>query len=232
MRRFSILILLLASTATLRAASYEARSPQHSVTVDVVTLAGGGVRYDLRIVDAVTGEVLATPQLMANAGHPSETVIDVRDLHISVRFAGGTRLMARVEFVQGDEIIDTIESYWSTGPQKRIVTAPDGLFRVGGDVKAPVIIDRVEPIYPEVARKARIMGIVIVEATISEDGVVKNVEVLKPLPFGLDQAAVDAVKQWTFKPATLDGAPVAVRFNLTINFKLGTPQPPQPPPPD
>ena len=107
--------------------------------------------------------------------------------------------------------------------------APDGLLGVGGDVKAPVVINRIEPIYPEEARKARITGIVIVRAVISRDGVVKDVQVLKPLPFGLDQAAVDAVKQWTFKPATLEGKPVDVYFNLTINFKLTTP--PSPPPP-
>jgi TonB family protein len=44
--------------------------------------------------------------------------------------------------------------------------------------------------------------------------------VLKPLPFGLDQAAVDAVRRWKFKPGTLNGQPVDVIFNLTVNFKL------------
>jgi protein TonB len=85
-------------------------------------------------------------------------------------------------------------------------------------------------VYPEVALKARISGIVIVEAIISRDGTVKDVRVLKPLPFGLDQAAVDAVKQWTFKPASLNGQPVDVLFNLTINFKLDKAMPPPPPP--
>jgi TonB family protein len=94
--------------------------------------------------------------------------------------------------------------------------------RVGGDVKAPVVVKRVEPVYTEEARKARISGIVIIEARISEAGVVDDVQVLKPLPFGLDQAAVDAVKQWEFRPATLDGKPVPVIFNLTVNFKVPT----------
>ena len=48
----------------------------------------------------------------------------------------------------------------------------------------------------------------------------RNVQVLKPLPFGLDQAAVDAVRRWKFKPGTLNGQPVDVIFNLTVNFKL------------
>jgi protein TonB len=97
---------------------------------------------------------------------------------------------------------------------------PDVPLRVGGDVKAPVVINRVEPVYPEVARKARISGIVIVECIIDKTGNVTNVQVLKPLPFGLDQAAVDAVKRWRFKPGTLNGQPVDVIFNLTVNFKL------------
>src|SRR5437660_8718785 len=98
--------------------------------------------------------------------------------------------------------------------------APDAPLRVGGDVKAPVAINKVDPQYPEVARKARISGIVIVECTISRNGDVTDIHVLKPLPFGLDQAAVDAVKRWKFKPGTLNGQPVDVIFNLTVNFKL------------
>jgi TonB family protein len=46
------------------------------------------------------------------------------------------------------------------------------------------------------------------------------VRVLKPLPFGLDQAAADAVQRWKFRPGTLNGQPVDVIFNLTVNFKL------------
>jgi len=96
----------------------------------------------------------------------------------------------------------------------------DAPLRVGGDVRAPVVIETVEPSYTEEARKARIRGIVIVEAVIGSDGVVKKAHVLKPLPFGLDQAAIDAVKQWKFKPGMLDGKPVDVVFNLTVNFRI------------
>jgi|SRR5947209_6784213 len=97
-------------------------------------------------------------------------------------------------------------------------------FRVGGDVKAPVLTYKVEPIYPEEARRERISGIVILETVIDRNGLVKDVTVLKPLPHGLSEAAVDAVKQWTFKPGTLDGQPVEVIFNLTVNFKLEKPK--------
>jgi periplasmic protein TonB len=97
---------------------------------------------------------------------------------------------------------------------------PTGPIRVGGDVKPPNKISAPSPQYTEIARKARIQGVVIVEAIIDKEGNVTNVKVLKGLPMGLDQAAVDAVKVWKFEPATLNGKPVAVIYNLTINFQL------------
>ncbi len=97
---------------------------------------------------------------------------------------------------------------------------PSGPIRVGGDVKAPVKITHPSPQYTEIARKARIQGVVIVEAIIDKQGNVTNVKILKGLPMGLDQATVDAVKKWKFKPATLNGKPVAVIYNLTVNFQL------------
>lgn len=92
--------------------------------------------------------------------------------------------------------------------------------RVGGNVKAPVIVTRVEPVYTEVARRARIQGIVIIEAVIDRQGNVTEARVLKPLPMGLDQAALDAIRRWKFRPGTLNGQPVPVYYNLTINFRL------------
>jgi tetratricopeptide (TPR) repeat protein len=67
-----------------------------------------------------------------------------------------------------------------------------GPFRVGGDVKAPVIRHRVEPVIPEAARNAHIAGIVILETVIDKEGRVRDAKVMKGLPFGLDQAALEA----------------------------------------
>ncbi|MEM7480631.1 MAG: TonB family protein [Acidobacteriota bacterium] len=97
---------------------------------------------------------------------------------------------------------------------------PEGPIMVGGDVKAPVKTYHPDPQYTEIARKARIQGVVIVQATVSKEGVVQDVKVLKGLPMGLDKAAADAVKKWKFQPATLNGKPVDVYYNLTVNFSL------------
>ena len=77
-----------------------------------------------------------------------------------------------------------------------------------------------QPQYTEAARKERIQGIVITQALIDESGDVAEVWVLKPLPLGLDLAAIEAICSWKYKPATLDGRPVPVYFNLTTTFSL------------
>lgn len=92
--------------------------------------------------------------------------------------------------------------------------------RVGGDVKAPVPITKIEPSYPEAARKARMQGIVILEAIITDTGDVHDVRVLKSLNPLLDAAASRAVQQWKYKPATLNGRAVRVYLTVTVNFQL------------
>lgn len=84
----------------------------------------------------------------------------------------------------------------------------------------PRVLTKVAPEYTEMARKARVQGVVIVQAVIREDGQVAGTKILKGLPMGLDQQAVAAIKQWVFEPATREGKPVAVYYNLTVEFRL------------
>ena len=112
-----------------------------------------------------------------------------------------------------------------TGGDTAPVAAPDppsGPLRVGGNVKAPVAINRAKPDYTDAARKAKVNGTVVVEAIIDTNGNVQDVRVIKGLPFGLSAEAEEAVKKWKFKPGTLNGEPVSVIFNLTVTFTLGT----------
>ena len=91
---------------------------------------------------------------------------------------------------------------------------------VSGNITQPVKIFAPNPQYTEEARQARIQGVVIVQAIIDCRGVVTDVNVLQGLPLGLTEAAVAAIIQWRFEPATVDGRPVSVFFNLTVNFRL------------
>jgi protein TonB len=97
--------------------------------------------------------------------------------------------------------------------------APTQTVRVGGTVTAPTKIHDVAPVYPQLARSAGIQGIVIIQATIGVDGSVVGAEVLRSVLF-LDQAALDAVRQWRFTPTRLNGEPVAVIMTVTVNFRL------------
>ncbi len=88
---------------------------------------------------------------------------------------------------------------------------------VGGKIKPPVKIKNVAPVYPEIARSARVSGAVVVEATVGEDGKVMDTRILHSIPL-LDQAALDAVRQWEYTPTLLNGKPVPVVTTVTINF--------------
>jgi protein TonB len=96
----------------------------------------------------------------------------------------------------------------------------DEPLRVGGDVKAPQLTNRVEPQYPEAARKARMEGVVILEAIITASGSVEDVKVLKSVNPLLDAAASRAVQQWRYRPATLNGRAVRVYLTVTVTFNL------------
>jgi len=98
----------------------------------------------------------------------------------------------------------------------------DPLYRyiVGGEVTEPKKIDGQAPKYTEDARSTNTEGTVVLRLVIRSDGTVTDAEVLEGLPFGLAEAAVDAVKTWRFEPSTLDGEPVAVSYIITVRFNL------------
>ena len=77
----------------------------------------------------------------------------------------------------------------------------------------------VSPVYPPIAQSARVQGIVIIEATIGPNGKVTDARVLRSIPL-LDQAALEAVRQWEFTPTLLNGVPVPVIMTVTVNFTL------------
>lgn len=92
--------------------------------------------------------------------------------------------------------------------------------RIRGRVKPPVLRSRVAPSYPDPVRRARVEGITILQATISRLGCVKDLRVLKSSAPALDAEAMNAISQWTYSPAELDGSPVSVYLTVTVNFRL------------
>ncbi len=111
----------------------------------------------------------------------------------------------------------------TAAPTGDLVEAP--IYSVAGDVSKPEIHDTVMPEYPDAAKDAGKTGLVVVRAVIGADGKVRDAWVTESLDETLDQAAFEAVRQWTFAPAKLAGAPVEVYYNLTINFQLDGDEP-------
>jgi protein TonB len=103
-------------------------------------------------------------------------------------------------------------------PPVRVAPPPEPQ-HIGGNIRPPAKVRDVLPIYPTIAQAARVQGVVIIEATIGPDGHVQAAKVLRSIPL-LDQAAIDAVRQWQFTPTLLNGVPVPVIMTVTVNFTL------------
>ena len=97
---------------------------------------------------------------------------------------------------------------------------PANAVRVGGNMKVPVKTKHVAAVYPPIAQSANVQGVVIMEVVIGLDGKVQDARVLRSIPL-LDQAAIDAVRQWEFTPTLLNGSPVPVIMTVTVQFTLG-----------
>lgn len=91
--------------------------------------------------------------------------------------------------------------------------------RVGGHIKEPTKLRHVDPVYPKVAMEASLQGIVIIEAVIDAAGRVAEARVLRGVPL-LDEAALDAVRQWEYTPTLLNGVPTPVKMTITVTFRF------------
>ena len=97
---------------------------------------------------------------------------------------------------------------------------PTGAYRIGNGVSAPRVASKQEPEYTEEARIARLQGTVTVSLVVGEDGMQRNIRVLKSLGLGLDEKAIDAIGLWRFTPGEKEGKPVPILATIEVNFRL------------
>jgi protein TonB len=100
-----------------------------------------------------------------------------------------------------------------------VAPTPQAPVLVGGAIRAPKQLKWVEPVYPDLAIRSSVEGVIIIECTIDPAGRVSHARVLRGVPI-LDDAALDAVKQWVFTPTLLGGVPIPVIMTVTVGFKL------------
>ena len=108
---------------------------------------------------------------------------------------------------------------WKEEMERKLKEFDKGAVPCKDDIQPPKLINVVDPVYPEEARKQGIEGIVILSAKTDEDGKVIDAMVLRSVP-GLDEAAIAAVKQWVYEPLILEGKAVKALFTVTVRFQL------------
>ena len=109
---------------------------------------------------------------------------------------------------------ESLSSFSSGGTKEPVAPLP-----VGGDVKQARLVKSVPPVYPQVARAQRIAGNVSIDAVVDTEGNVSTMKVLSG-PGILHRAALEAVKQWHYEPAMLDGKPTASHLTVIVQFRL------------
>jgi len=98
---------------------------------------------------------------------------------------------------------------------------PQGVVRIGGDIRTPLKLRDIPPIYPSAALAARVQGVVILEIDVDTTGKVVQANLLRSIPL-LNQAAIDAVLQWRYEPTIVNGVAVPIRMTVTVNFLAPT----------
>lgn len=155
---------------------------------------------------------LELPETALRYGEPTAHT----DTELATAGLGGPLSGGQVPGLPGGAGSGFGESWFGSGagperPQPPVV--------VGGRVRQPRLLQRVEPKYPELAAQARIEGDVLLEAIIGLDGRVEQIQVLAGHP-ALAQAAMEAVRQWRYAPTYLNDRPVAVRLHIRVHFHL------------
>ena len=124
--------------------------------------------------------------------------------------------------VLGGVVGEALENSLTPPPPPPAPPAPRGPVRVGGQVAAPTLLHRVEPIYPPIAVSAHLVGAVILEATVDVNGLVTNARIVRSAGALLDNAARAAVEQWRYAPLELNGIKASFLLTVVLRFNLAT----------
>jgi len=210
-----ILVLGLAVMAVGCAAppTADIDAAKSAVTNAAATGAGEFAAQSLKAAEEAQAALDA--ELAAQEGKWFKSYDKAKQLALVAKEAGDK---AAAEAVAAKEVAAAAAAKAKADAEERAKAAAAAV-RVGGKIKAPTKIKDVKPEYPAAAQSAKAAGSVIIEATIGIDGKVIDAKVLRSVGL-LDQAALDAVRQWEYSPTLLNGKPVPVKMTVTVTFKL------------
>jgi TonB family protein len=153
-------------------------------------------------------------ELKAQEGKWFKSYDKTKELAVAAKAAGDK---AAADAVAGKEKAEAVAAKVKADAAARAKARVVAPLRIGGKIHAPRKIKDVQPVYPAIAQSARVAGPVTIEATIGADGKIIDAKVVRSIPM-LDQAALDAVRQWEYTPTLLNGVPVPVLVTVTVNF--------------
>ncbi len=159
-------------------------------------------------------------QLVQPIQIPREThrIVDTHQIATGGGDSTGPDIQGAIPF--GDGRNDAITRVLSVTPRVAPSVNPPRTVVVSKGVIDGLLVHKVTPVYPPLARQGRIQGQVVMQAIIGRDGTIQNLQVLSGHPW-LVKAAIDAVKQWRYRPYLLNNEPVDVETQITVNFTLG-----------
>ena len=182
---------------------------QPSATIERVEVRG--------LSDSATAQLQSQLPVHAGDAYSPETMRDLAqtvhqfDEHLMLSFmgSGSGAYTIRIETPEAHSMLTNTPN----------LSGPPGAMKIGGNVEAANLLSTVKPIYPPLAKMARQQGTVKFQATISKQGNVEDLMLISGPPL-LVQSAMDAVRQWTYRPTLVNGAPVEVVTTIDVNFSL------------
>ena len=230
-------ILHLGSKTALKIIQHDGRAQQSSfqlqygkMRAQVIRRLNPESRFEVR-TNLALSSVLEQADFVVNASNPVATVVIAFSGTVVVRNdAGSVRLTSGQATTVGPSAPPSPPQQATPEQMNGSVAAAPapalgggvggGVFRVGGGVSAPQLISRVEPEYSEAGLKDKCEGIVVLYAVVDVDGTVRDLRVFRGLGCGLDEKALEAVRQWKFSPGMKGGQPVAVAASIEVRFVL------------
>jgi len=212
--RFRAIALGLAITVTGCASPPNADVDAAKAAVDRAATDRAGQYAAESLKAAQDARVALDAELKAQEAKWVKSYDKAKELAVAAKAAGDK---AAADAITGKERDDALAIKEKADAAARAKARMKPL-RIGGQIKAPIKTKDVTPVYPAIAQSAHVAGTVTIEATIGPDGKVVDAKVVRSIRM-LDQAALDAVRQWEYTPTLLNNVPVPVLVTVTVNFK-------------
>jgi protein TonB len=213
-RAFVVILPVLVISVTACSSPPTAEVDAARQSIATASSAGADKYAAESLTQAQTAEAALDAELKTQDGKLIKSYDHARELAVAAKTAADKAAADATSERERADAGEARKAKASAAARSAKLVAP---LRVGGQVRPPIRVKRVAPVYPAMAKSAQVQGDVVIEATIDEAGKVADAKVVKSVPM-LDQAALDAVRQWEYQPSLLNGVPTPVVMTVTVKF--------------